>query len=376
MKLTRAVAAILALFLLPVAAQAQPRPPAGKYPRSMSTREIRDFIQNAQLPFTLTVCNSSVYGGDYKTLGAALAAVPTRFPTRGVNQRVTVLVYACDTTDGSTSGVHYEEATLSVPTWTTVQGISAPWHNGNDQTGRAVIQMTGTTGDLVTLGQGASLMNLYIKAKTGQAATGAVNLVKITSSSTSGLTNIQVVIPSTFIGFEVHAYDVTGSIAGIHLGASSSTANVTGLYFSGSGAGTLYGGVVSSAAGTGLVNAGSGTVRLFGTRFSSATALTDIVGTSGTTEIFGVDYLTESGTVTGKPVRTDSLVLSQATTVSAPAAGVIKIGTGLRFTTSASAPYTCDATATGDIYFDTTTPSPCWCSGSAWTPFVIAANCS
>lgn len=312
----RAVSALLlALLVLPVVAETQPRPSTSKYPRSMSTREIRDFLLRAQYPFTITVCNSAVYGGDYKDLGDALAAVATKFPTRGVNQRVTVLVYACDTTDGASNGAHYEEASYTIPTWTTVQGVTAPWNGATDQTGRVVIRATNTAGTLFTMGQGSSVMNAYIQQKS-QVPTGAIEIVSVTSASPSALTNVQIASTNA-TGFAVRGLVVAGGTVIAHgLGITGpSSANFTGAYFSGSGTGTLYGGVINTPGGQGLENAGSGAVRLYGTRFLSATALTDIVGTSGTTEVLGVDYLTESGTVTGKPVRTDSVVLSQSCTI-------------------------------------------------------------
>lgn len=313
-KRSRLLAAFVLLGLFVSIGSSAQRPPAGKYPRSMSTREIREFLAKAQYPYTITVCNSAVYGGDYKDLGDALAAVSVKFPNRGVNQRVTVIVLSCDTTDNASNGVHYEEASITVPTWTTVQGLTAPWNSATDQTGRAVVRLTNTTGTLVTLSQGASLMNLFIQQKS-QAPTGAIEIVAVTNATPSALTNVQIQCTNA-TGFAVRGLAVTGTLVAHGLGVSGpNSSNYTAVHFSGSGNGTIYGGAISTPGGQGLENAGSGTVRLYGTRFSSATALTDLVGTSGTTEVLGVDYLTESGTVTGKPVRTDSVVLSQACSI-------------------------------------------------------------
>jgi len=300
------LAVLVLLGVLPTTAEAQlPRPGAAPY----NTTQLRNYITTAAFPWAITVCKGASYGGDYKDLSEALDAIPARFPTRGVNQRVLVKLYACDTT--ATNGPHYEETSLNVPSWVTLQGESAPWNSATDQTGRVVIRLTGTSGTLVTTGQGASYVNVYFQ-QANAAPAGPVNIVDVTSPSPSAFTNVQIQATNATT-FPVKLLTVSGALVAHGLGLSSvSSPNITGLFFSGTGNGRLAGGAINIPGGIGVENVGSGAVRLNGAYFIATTATADLKrSSSGVIEVLGVDYLTESGNITGKPVRTDSVVLDQ-----------------------------------------------------------------
>jgi hypothetical protein len=301
-----AVLAVLDLLgVLPPAEAQLPRPTAAPY----NTTQLRSYVTTAAFPWQITVCKGTSYGGDYKDLSEALEAIPVRFPTRGVNQRVLVKLYPCDT--NATNGPHYEEISIVVPSWVTLQGESASWNSATDQTGRVVIRLTGTSGILVSSGPGASYVNVYFQ-QANAAPTGAISIVDVSSPSPSAFTNVQIQATNA-TGFPVKLLTVSGNLVAHGLGLSSvSSPNITGLFFSGTGNGRLVGGAINISSGVGVENAGSGAVRLYGTYFISTTALADLKrSSSGVLEVLGVDYLTESGIITGKPLRTDSVVLDQ-----------------------------------------------------------------
>lgn len=63
------------------------------------------------------------------------------------------------------------------------------------------------------------------------------------------------------------------------------------------------------------------------------------------------------------------------TSIGRSAAGVVKIGNALHLTLLASPPRTCDATAEGDIYSDTS-HALCWCDASSWQKLSGAGTCA
>ena len=63
------------------------------------------------------------------------------------------------------------------------------------------------------------------------------------------------------------------------------------------------------------------------------------------------------------------------TTIARAAAGIVKITSALNLALLASPPRTCDATAEGDIYSDTS-HALCWCDASAWQKLSGAGTCA
>lgn len=63
------------------------------------------------------------------------------------------------------------------------------------------------------------------------------------------------------------------------------------------------------------------------------------------------------------------------TTIARAAAGIVKITSALNLAPLASPPRTCDATAEGDIYSDTS-HALCWCDASAWQKLSGAGTCA
>lgn len=66
---------------------------------------------------------------------------------------------------------------------------------------------------------------------------------------------------------------------------------------------------------------------------------------------------------------------STDTTIQRTAAGIVKFTNSLQLTPIASPPRTCDATAEGDIYADTS-HAFCFCDGTTWQKLVGAGTCA
>ena len=66
---------------------------------------------------------------------------------------------------------------------------------------------------------------------------------------------------------------------------------------------------------------------------------------------------------------------STDTTIERTAAGIVKFTSALHLTPLASPPRTCDGTAEGDFYSDTS-HAACWCDGTTWTKLGGAGSCA
>jgi hypothetical protein len=192
---------VLSLVSSTPAAAQLPRPQTPPY----NTLLLKQYVTNAIFPWTVTVCKGAAYGGDYPRLSSALQAIPTRFPTRNVTQRVLVLVYPCLVPSlislPSPISPNYEETTLSVPSWTTIQGVPAGSTSNNDiQAARVLLRLTGTNttcegcpSALLKLDIGVTLINLYIQSLTPP--TGPIRVVEVSSAAT--LTNVVIQVSGT-----------------------------------------------------------------------------------------------------------------------------------------------------------------------------------
>lgn len=386
----RAVSALLlALLFSSMAADAQLPRGKAKYPNSMSTRQIAQYLQSAQFARMVTVDSGG--SGDYTSIAAALAHVAAQTGRSQFN-RWMVMVYPGVT---SASGLgQYDEAVLSVPSYTTLTGVVAPWGNGGTVMGVPVVHPTGTSGSLVTVGQNASLQNLMIHVTGLTGATVAVEVLGVSGNAVN-FTNVSINASSSLADHQLDLLKVsTGSFVGhnVHLSRSGANTATRGVVSAAGNAGiTLYGGRIDAGSGSlaAVENLDDTAVSLFGTRLGVSTAQLKRSST-GTIVTQGVSYTTSSGVIDNNPVMGAYAATLPATC--SPGAGFVdSTAVAPRVCactatdtwrcaqtkiTSATAPYACAAGVAGDEYYDTTTPTPCWCNGSAWQPVADGGNCS
>jgi hypothetical protein len=306
------LAALVLLGVLPTTAEAQlPRPQQAPY----NTTQLRTYVTSASFPWTLTVCKGAPYSGDFTDLSDALQAIPQRFPQRSATQRVLVLIYPCLLP--APTSLNFEETTLQVPTWTTLQGVPAGASGGIDiQAARILLRLTGTNttcegcpSALLKLDTGSSLINLYIQSSTPP--TGPIRVVEVTGAAT--LTNV--VIQLT--GVETHPVDllyVTGTLLARDLGLTRNTFSSLsrGLVLTGTGSAAITGGRFFVPSGIPVENTGTGTLKLYGVRIDTSSVVDIKRSSTGTIETFSTDYATETGGIVDRPVRADSLTLDNA----------------------------------------------------------------
>jgi hypothetical protein len=307
----------IVLSVLAVLAVLSVLPAEGQLPRAKrapySTGLLKQYVADAAFPWTITVCKGTTYGGDYADLSDALTAIPKRFPTRGLNQRVLVLVYPCNTS--SVTSPHYEETNLTVPSWTTIQGITAGASSGIDtQSARVFLRLTGTSttcegcpSALLKLEIGTTLINFYIQSNTPP--TGPIRVVEVSSATT--FTNV--VIQLT--GVETHPVDLlyvtsTGSFLARDLGLTRNTFSSMsrGLVVAG-GSAVVQGGRIFVPSGIPVENIGAGVIKLYGVRIDPSSNVDLKRSSTGTIETFSTDYTTEAGGIIDRPIRTDLLTL-------------------------------------------------------------------
>lgn len=311
--LALAVLVVLAVLdlsgLLPPAEAQLPRPAAAPY----STSQLRQYVSTAAFPWTITVCKGAPYGGDYADLSDALAAIPKRFPTRGPMQRVLVLIYPCFA--ASPTSFNYEETTLSVPSWTTLQGVPAGASGIIDaQAARVFLRLTGTNtacegcpSALLKLDTGTSLINFYIQSSTPP--TGPIRLVEANGAVV--LTNVVLQLTGT----ETHPVDllyvVSGTLVGHNLGLTRNTFSSMsrGLVVTGSASAGINGGRFFVPSGIPVENLGTSIIRLTNVRIDPSSVVDLKRSGTGTIETFSTDYTTETGGIIDRPIRTDALTL-------------------------------------------------------------------
>jgi len=306
------LAVLVVLDVLPPAtAEAQlPRPQKPPY----NTPLIKQYVTTAAFPWTITVCKGDAYSGDFTDLSDALAAIPSRFPQRTPTQRVLVLIYPCLL--ASPTSLPYEETTLQVPTWTTLQGVPAGVTGGIDsQAARVMLRLTGTSttcegcpSALLKLDSGASLINLYLQSITPP--TGPIRVVEVSGAAT--LTNVVIALS----GVETQPVDLlfvtsTGTLLARDLGLTRNTFSSLsrGLVLTGAGSAAIYGGRFFVPSGIPVENTGTGVLKLYGVRIDPSSVVDIKRSSTGTIETFFTDYATESGGIIDRPVRADSLTL-------------------------------------------------------------------
>ena len=306
----------IVLSVLAVLAVLAVLPAEGQLPRAKKTPYntglLKQYVTDAAFPWTITVCKGAPYGGDFSDLSEALAAIPTRFPVRGPMQRVLVLVYPCHVS--SVISPHYEETTLTVPAWTTLQGVTAGVSSNNDvQSARIYLRLTGTNttcpgcpSALLKLETGANLINFYVQSQTPP--TGPIRVVEINGAVT--FTNV--VIQLT--GVETHPVDLLyingGSLLSTDLGLTRNTfSSMSRGLVTVAGSAVIQGGRFFVPSGVPVENIGTGTIKLYNVRIDPSSNVDIKRSSTGPIETFSTDYTTEAGGIIDRPIRTDLLTL-------------------------------------------------------------------
>jgi hypothetical protein len=228
-------------------------------------------------------------------------------------QRVLVLIYPCFAS--SITSFNYQETSLSVPSWTTLQGVPGGASGTNDaQSARVFLQLTGTNttcagcpSALLKLEDGTSLINFYVQSSTPP--TGPIRVVEVT-----GFVNLANVVIQV-IGTETHPIDllfvVSGNLLAKDLGLLRNTFSSLsrGLVVTGTASAGINGGRFLVPSGVPVENLGTSTIRLTGVRIDPSSNVDLKRSGTGTIETFSTDYTTESGGIIDRPIRADSLTL-------------------------------------------------------------------
>lgn len=306
-------AVILGALLLAGSASALdaqiPRARAGydqTFKKSTNPRMLKEYLASASFARVITVDSGGA--GDYADLSEALDFVATQ--PRGQFSRWQVLIYP-GAAAASNVG-QYDEASISIPSYTTLQGVFGAWGNGSAVVGSPVIHPTNTSGTLVTMGQSSSMVNVMIHVNALTAATVLVDAVCVSGNPCS-LTNVALYLSA---GAD-HDLDVlklsSGSLTGTAVFVQRSTANTKtrGVVMAGGTSLTLYGGRIVTGSGSlaAVENLSASSINLYGVRIDSG-ATTDLKRSStGTIVTRGTHYATESGTVDGGTLQADAVTL-------------------------------------------------------------------
>lgn len=298
--------------------------------------------------------------GKFTTIGAAITYVATQTRAAGTRWLIDVAPGAAAAgTDGLSA---YVESGVAVPSFTTVQCSHRGRPGGATFPGPATsISLTGTSGDLVTCGNDCAIQGCaFYYAAT---PTAGIRIIALKGGGAAYLGDVQVQVKGTVADtntIDVIALDTGTSgylfnIIAQRFGLGSLTRTVVSTSSSGL---SLYGGRFSPANASQvnlMETTGSGKLKLWWTRTDPG-ATFDLAGTGGSIETYYSTYETSTGTVDDELIH----------------ANVV----GMR--PQAAAPYACTAARSGRKYFDSTTPTECFCNGTTttWTPYVALGDCS
>jgi|GEM_PF-3841038 len=253
-------------------------------------------------------------GGDFETIEGACYAVSLE--ARDSSNQWQILVWP---------GV-YKTSGFAVPTWTSVQGTALRHPTGGSVEGQVRVDLTGGSGDLITLAQGSTLCFLDITYSASNASpplvpAGAVTVVAKTGGGSSAMWNCQVMsvnIPDTYpldlIACKVGGltlYDVSTNRAGV----ATQTRSIVCADTAGFGM-VVWGGRHNSGTAQGKVieNVSPFALSLYGLRIIPRLGTTDIAGTSGTVSVVGTPYSVATGTVSDEALHAARVTYSGGAT--------------------------------------------------------------
>ncbi|HEX4966135.1 MAG TPA: hypothetical protein VF173_35330 [Thermoanaerobaculia bacterium] len=267
--------------------------------------------------FSRLVTVDSGGSGDYTTLSAALAFVATQ--TRTNLSRWLVQVYPGVPAAGGLS--QYEEISLEIPSFTTVEGVVGGWTNGTVLGDVPTVRLLGTSGSLVTADDGTVVLNIDWFDNTP--TTGAVKIFSAAGNVVT--TNMSVRAASTVTSayaIDMVSVESNGSLSSNNLNIMRTDANTTTRALvaqSGSLGTTIYGGRFRSGLGSPALieNLAASNLQLFGTRLEGGAAY-DIKRT-GTGSIFtqGVSYTSDFGHISNGNLRGEAVIVARACQIKA-----------------------------------------------------------
>jgi hypothetical protein len=255
--------------------------------------------------------------GDFTTLSAALEFVATQ--PRTDLSRWLVQIYPGVPAAGGLS--QYEEISVSIPSFTTVEGVVGGWTNGKILGDVPTVRLLGTSGSLVTADEGAVVVNIDWFDNTPTMAA-----VKIFSALGNVVTtNMSVrVAPTVTDAFAIDMVSMEnkGSLSATNLNVMRTDANTKtrGLVSQlGSQGAALYGGRLRSGLGSPALveNLAASTLQLFGTRLEGGAAY-DVKKTgTGSVITQGVSYASDSGNVSNGVLRGDAIIVGKVCQIKA-----------------------------------------------------------
>lgn len=314
------VAALAAVLAFPCAAQIpRPKPRSdGKRSKILNLVQAQQFMATASFTRTLVVDNGG--SGDYLTIHEALAYVTTQ--TRDQYNQWTVQIVAGEKQVGKLG--HYVETTLTIPSYTALQGLGRRRASGLAFAGNAILEMTGTSGVLISLDKYSQIQDLdIVLAQVDTTLTGDVKLIAKNvgtggnNSATIANCNISTISLVTAYAVTLVSND-SGTITMYDTstgcnGSTSTARNIVQNDASSSNAVNVYGG--RHFACTGQVklaeNTGAAPLRFYGSRID-ARATYDLVKTgAGNVEVHHTEYATASGTITDTALRARTVTFNQ-----------------------------------------------------------------
>ncbi len=255
--------------------------------------------------------------GDFTTLSAALAYVATQ--TRTDLSRWLVQVYPGDPAAGGLS--QYEESSVAIPSFTTVEGVVGGWTNGNVLGDVPTVRLLGSSGSLVTADSGAVIFNIdwFDNTPTSAAvkvfcALGNVVTTNMSVRVASSVTNINAI---DLVSIENKASLTATNLNLMRTDANTSTRALVAQ--PGAQGAAIYGGRLRSGLGSlALVeNLAASSLQLFGTRLEGGAAY-DIKRTgTGNVITQGVNYASDTGNVSNGLLRGDSIIVGKTCQIKA-----------------------------------------------------------
>lgn len=330
MKLPTARAALLAaaLFVLAV--------PSGAAVCKYNELRLHKFTQEV-------VLDSGGAGCDFTTFSSAFTYITAQPRSITSPWKVTVK-----------PGVGYTESSISVPTYTNVEGepdIDSP---STTYLGQPKFVGTATTGALVTMGDFSSWEGVAVSPG-ATTMTGAVKAFD-TTGVTASIAETLITVPATLADTQ-NVYGVYNGAAGavtlMHVNFLSvgTRTKAWGLLNLGESA-DVWGGHWAGSASQLMMfqnNSSGKTLRLTGVQIDALAGGVDVTNTAGTLRTFSTPYATATGTITNATLRAAVLYVAACTPASATAActaGQVCLDAGFVYFCSATNTWTRGALAT------------------------------
>jgi hypothetical protein len=268
-------------------------------------------------PFSREVAVDSGGSGDFTTLSAALEFVATQ-PRTNLSRWLVQIYPGVPAAGGSSQ---YEETSVSIPGFTTLQGVVGGWTNGQVLGDVPTIRLLGTSGSLVTADDGVVILNVDWFDNTP--TTGAMKI--FSALGTVVTTNMSVRVAPTVTNanaIDMVSIENSGSLSANNLNVMRTDANTKTRALvaqAGSLGGAVYGGRLRSGLGSPALveNLAASNLQLFGTRLEGGAAF-DIkrTGTGGVVTQ-GISYASDTGNVSNGILRGDAIIVAKVCQIKA-----------------------------------------------------------